>query len=73
MRRGVVVRNCEEVRVERRVRGLVRENMICGLFFFFLVDHMKIGGCEWYRKNRSKMSSNLKRSLPHLSYVIRPL
>lgn len=31
----MVVRNCEEVRVGRRVRGLVRENMICVLFVFF--------------------------------------
>lgn len=36
VRRGVVVRNCEEMRVERRVRGLVREDMIFGLVWFFL-------------------------------------
>ena len=78
VRRGVVVRNCEETRVERRVRDLVRENMIFGLVsFYFGGSYENRWGVNWcpgmyveeYRKNRKmqvcrvKMSSNLKRSL----------
>lgn len=37
------VRKCDEVRAERRVKGLVREDMVVSFFFFFLLFFLYLG------------------------------